>query len=45
MRVQVLQHVPFEDVGSMAEWLQARGATVRYTRFFEADMRLPDPPL
>ncbi|WP_061237686.1 type 1 glutamine amidotransferase [Ectopseudomonas composti] len=43
MRVQVLQHVPFEDVGSMAEWLQARGAELRYTRFFEADAQLPDP--
>ncbi|EZH78741.1 amidotransferase [Ectopseudomonas composti] len=43
MHVQVLQHVPFEGVGSMAEWFQARGAAVHYTRFFEADARLPDP--
>lgn len=41
MRVQVLQHVPFEDVGSMADWFQARGATLSYTRFFEADAQLP----
>lgn len=43
MRVQVLQHVPFEGVGSMADWFQARGADVRYTRFFEADAQLPEP--
>lgn len=43
MHVQVLQHVPFEGVGSMADWFQVRGATVHYTRFFEADACLPDP--
>ncbi|WP_211669394.1 hypothetical protein [Klebsiella pneumoniae] len=43
MHVQVLQHVPFEGVGSMADWFQARGATLHYTRFYEADARLPDP--
>jgi len=41
MRVQVLQHVPFEDVGSMADWFQARGCALHYTRFFEADAVLP----
>lgn len=41
MHVQVLQHVPFEGIGSMAEWFQDRGCTVEYTRFFEADARLP----
>jgi GMP synthase-like glutamine amidotransferase len=35
MKVNVFQHVPFEDIGSMAPWLKARGAEVRYTRFFE----------
>jgi GMP synthase-like glutamine amidotransferase len=40
MNVHVLQHVPFEDIGSMASWLSARGAAVRYTRFFE-DPTLP----
>lgn len=43
MRVQILQHVPFEGIGSMAEWFQARGADVRYTRFFEANAQLPEP--
>ena len=34
MRVHVLQHVPFEDTGSMAPWLAERGAVVTCTRFF-----------
>lgn len=38
MRVQILQHVPFEDVGSIATWLTARGADYRYTRLFSGDM-------
>lgn len=36
MRTHVLQHVPFEDIGSMASWLETRGADIGYTRFFEA---------
>lgn len=43
MRVQVLQHVPFEDVGSMADWFRSRGAELHYSRFYEADVQLPDP--
>jgi GMP synthase-like glutamine amidotransferase len=35
MRAHVLQHVPFEDIGSMALWLAERKAEVTYTRFFE----------
>lgn len=42
MKVQVLQHVPFEGVGSMAAWLAAHKAEVRVTRFFE-DPSLPEP--
>ncbi|WP_373497731.1 type 1 glutamine amidotransferase [Desulfococcus sp.] len=42
MRVRVLQHVPFEGIGSMAAWLSGRGAEVQYTRFFESP-ELPDP--
>ncbi len=34
MRVQVLQHVPFEDIGSMAGWLWERGAQLNYSRLF-----------
>ena len=42
MRVQVLEHVPFEGVGSIEGWLRARGADVRYTRFHETGHALPD---
>jgi GMP synthase-like glutamine amidotransferase len=42
MRVQVLQHVPFEDIGSMAAWLAERNADLHYTRFHESAL-LPDP--
>lgn len=41
MKVHVLQHVPFEDIGSMAVWLAAQNASVGYTRWFEADAALP----
>ncbi len=37
----MLQHVPFEDIGSMALWLNARRAEVSYTRFYE-NAALPD---
>ena len=40
MRVHVLQHVPFEGLGSIDPWLEERGATISYTRFFE-DPHLP----
>lgn len=42
MKVQVLQHVPFEDVGAMGPWLAARGATLSYSRLY-ADPDLPAP--
>ena len=35
LRVHVLQHVPFEDIGAMAPWLHSHAAEVSYTRFFE----------
>jgi hypothetical protein len=31
MRVHVLQHVPFEGVGSIGAWLEARGARITRT--------------
>ena len=40
MNCHVLQHVAFEGLGSIAQWLDARGARKSYTRFFEND-RLP----
>jgi len=41
MRVQVLQHLPCEDIGSMRDWFASRGARLDYTRFYQADARLP----
>jgi GMP synthase-like glutamine amidotransferase len=41
MNVQVLQHVSFEGLGSIAAWLSERGAAVQHTRFYQA-ARLPD---
>lgn len=40
MRVHVLQHLPFEDLGNIAPNLEARGAEIRYARFYE-NPRLP----
>jgi len=34
MKVHVLQHVPFEGLGSIERWLNDRRAEVAYTRFF-----------
>ncbi len=42
MKVHVLQHVPFEDIGGMAGWLTKQGAEVGYTRFY-GNAELPDP--
>ena len=41
MRAHVLQHVPFEGLGSIESWLSARHARVTATRFFE-DPSLPE---
>ena len=40
MQVHILQHVPFEGIGSIAKWLAERRASVTTTRFF-ADPALP----
>ena len=42
MKVHVLQHVPFEGIGSMTSWLSAHDARVTYSRFYESAI-LPDP--
>lgn len=42
MKVHVLQHVPFEGLGSIASWLKNRKAEVTFTRFYE-DPALPPP--
>jgi GMP synthase-like glutamine amidotransferase len=40
MKIHVLQHVPYEGPGRIAPWLQERGHTLTYTRFYE-DPALP----
>ncbi|WP_395747188.1 type 1 glutamine amidotransferase [Prosthecobacter sp.] len=35
MNVHILQHVPFEGIGSMEPWLRERAASLSSTRFFE----------
>ncbi len=42
MKVHVLQHVPFEGLGSIEAWLAARKAEIGFTRFHRAE-RLPSP--
>lgn len=36
MRAHCLQHVAFEGLGSMKQWLQEAGYEISYTRFFES---------
>jgi GMP synthase-like glutamine amidotransferase len=38
MRVHGLQHVPFEGLGRIAPWLEARGARIATSRLFEDPM-------
>jgi len=41
VKVQVLQHVPFEGLGSIEAWLSQRRASVQFTRFYQSPV-LPD---
>ncbi|MHB8772180.1 MAG: type 1 glutamine amidotransferase [Syntrophales bacterium] len=41
LHAHFFQHVPFEGLGSIGDWLAGRGAVVTTTRFF-ADAVLPD---
>jgi len=41
IKVHVLLHVSFEDLGSMAGWLKVHRADISYTRFYE-DPTLPE---
>jgi GMP synthase (glutamine-hydrolysing) len=36
MKIHILQHVPFEGPGFIAEWAEENGPTLSYTKFFEA---------
>jgi GMP synthase-like glutamine amidotransferase len=42
MRIHVLQHLPFEDLGNIFPVLQRRKAEISYTHFFE-NPQLPSP--
>jgi GMP synthase-like glutamine amidotransferase len=42
MKAHYFQHVPFEGLGSIADWLSQRGHQIDCTRFY-AEERLPDP--
>ena len=42
MRIQVLQHVPFDGLGSISPWAAEKGHTVRAYGLFREDS-LPDP--
>jgi len=42
MQVCVLQHVPFEELGNIQDWLEEKGAAIHYCRLFASD-RLPAP--
>ena len=42
MKAHILQHVAFEGAAGVRSWLDARGAEVTHTRFFE-DAALPSP--
>jgi GMP synthase-like glutamine amidotransferase len=37
MRVHVCLHAPFEGLAGIEPWLIARGATIRFTRFFDGE--------
>jgi GMP synthase-like glutamine amidotransferase len=41
MKAHILQHVPFEDIGSIRPWLENQQADITYTRFFDNE-RLPE---
>lgn len=43
MRIHFLQHVAFEGPGSILEWAELQQYEISFTRFFEADFRLPEP--
>lgn len=41
MRAHYLQHVPFEGLGYIQEWLTANGHSISSTRFYESPAALP----
>ncbi len=41
MKIHILQHVPFENPGTILDWAEERKFPVHYTRFFRQE-KLPD---
>ena len=41
MHIHCLQHVAFENPGTIAEWALANRHSIGYTYFFEKDVALP----
>ena len=37
MHIHYLQHVPFEDLGSIADWANVRGHRITATRLYEEE--------
>lgn len=42
MRIQVFQHVEFEDIGAISTWAKKENAELFYTKFFENNIEEPD---
>jgi GMP synthase-like glutamine amidotransferase len=42
MKIHVLQHVPFEGPGYIAQWAEEHHHELSFTRFYEPDYALPD---
>ena len=42
MRAHILQHVPFEGLGSIDPWLKQNGYTTTWSRLYNAE---PLPPI
>jgi GMP synthase-like glutamine amidotransferase len=42
MHIHCLQHVAFENPGTIVEWVNNNGHTISYTYFFETDFALPN---
>jgi GMP synthase-like glutamine amidotransferase len=41
MRIHYFQHVPFEGLGNIEEWINAKGYSLSSTRFYEDNVLLP----
>ena len=42
MKIHCIMHVPFEGPGKILDWVEEKGHSLEYTRFWQGDT-LPDP--